>query len=437
MRQVAKSYSIGLKLVLGFGVRFVMTSQDRGIRRWWRRPRRASEPQDRTVSFLELFYDLVYVVLVAELAHALAGHADWKGVGTFAFLFAIVWWSWLNGSIYHDIHGNNDVRTRAFTFLQMIAVAAMAVFAHNAMGSGSVGFALSYAAFQLILTFLWWRTGVHDTDHAVLSRPYSLTFLFTTLLFLVSAFIPAPLRFYLWGLAVLISLIQPLLMYTRRDERALRQIEETSLSQSPALVERFGLFTILVLAEVLVGVVTGLADREHIGAGAGWTAVLGVFIAFAFWWLYFDFVSHRPAVARRFHVTVWLYAHLFLTMGITATGAAVLNVVEHAGEGIDPGVRWLLVSAIALFLASLVPIMEVIQVPEHAQRIYRIGGVIAFLAAVAIALLGLSSLGTIPLLLVIVALMLITVLYGVLVWIRVFGARDLVAHEAPPYIHNE
>jgi hypothetical protein len=44
----------------------------------------------------------------------------------------------------------------------MLSVVAMAVFAHDALGESSVGFALSYAAFQLLLTYLWWRTGVYD-----------------------------------------------------------------------------------------------------------------------------------------------------------------------------------------------------------------------------------------------------------------------------------
>ena len=138
---------------------------------------------DRRVTFLELFYDLVYVVLIAELAHALSYQVDAAAVGKFAVLFFIVWWAWLNGTLYHELHGNNDIRTRVFTFLQMFAVAAMAVFAHNAIGKGSTGFALAYAAFQLILTYLWWRTGVHDPDHRPLSRPYVALFLLTTGLF--------------------------------------------------------------------------------------------------------------------------------------------------------------------------------------------------------------------------------------------------------------
>jgi len=62
-------------------------------------------------------------------------------------LFLLVWLAWINGSLYHDLHGNNDIRNRVFTFLQMFTVAAMAVFAHNAPGEGSAGFALSFAAY--------------------------------------------------------------------------------------------------------------------------------------------------------------------------------------------------------------------------------------------------------------------------------------------------
>lgn len=130
------------------------------------------------------------------------------------FLFIIVWWAWFNGAMYHDLHGNNDIRTRVFTFLQMLTVAAMAVFAHNAMGDGSAGFALSYAAFHLILTWLWWRTGVYDQNHRPLSRPYSSTFLITSLLFIISMITPIPWRFVLWVLALLVDLALLILLWT-------------------------------------------------------------------------------------------------------------------------------------------------------------------------------------------------------------------------------
>ena len=93
-----------------------MTELRRTFRQWWQIPRRVSDrPEERTISFLELFYDLVYVVLIAQIAHSLAGHVDLAGFGQFVFLFVLVWWAWLNGALYHDLHGNNDIRTRVFT----------------------------------------------------------------------------------------------------------------------------------------------------------------------------------------------------------------------------------------------------------------------------------------------------------------------------------
>jgi low temperature requirement protein LtrA len=188
----------------------------KNFRIWWQPPAKISDrEEERQVTFLELFYDLVYVILIAELAHTLSEHISLAGAAGFAFMFIIVWLAWLNGTMYHDLHGNNDVRTRVFTFLQMFTVAAMAVFAHSALGEGSVGFALSFAAYQLILTYLWWRTGVHDPDHRPLSQPYSITFLISTLLFIASVFVPVPWRFYMWGAALLLSLLIPLYSFVQ------------------------------------------------------------------------------------------------------------------------------------------------------------------------------------------------------------------------------
>jgi low temperature requirement protein LtrA len=95
-----------------------VTSLRTTFRLWWQPLRRLRDREShRQVTFLELFYDLVYVVLIAELAHALSGHVDLVGLVGYAFLFVVVWWAWLNGTLYHDLHGNNDIRTRVFTFL--------------------------------------------------------------------------------------------------------------------------------------------------------------------------------------------------------------------------------------------------------------------------------------------------------------------------------
>jgi hypothetical protein len=112
-------------------------------------------------------------------------------------------------------------------------------------------------------------------------------------------------------------------------------------------------------------------------------------------------------------------------MGIAAVGASILNVVEHSGEPLPREVRLLLVGAIAAALISIALILKNLNLPESLQRVYRTGAHVTFIAGVLILLTGLTSMSTVPLLLVLTLLMLVPVFYGILVWIKVFDANEL------------
>lgn len=397
------------------------------IRSLWRPPRPTSEVvEDRRVTFLELFYDLVYVVVIAEVGHFLAGHVDAAGISRAAFLFTLVWLAWLNGSMYHEWHGRNDLRTRVFTFAQMFAVGAMAVFAHSAFGEGAAGFALSFAAHLLIVAYLWWRTGVHDAAHRRLSRHYAASVLLVAAVFAASALMSDELTMLLWGFGGGILLVMPFAVFLgrRSDPGATAELER-SVSTTASTVERFGLFTIIVLGEVIVGVIRGVAESHELGITVGATAALGMFLAFGLWWLYFDFVSHRPpppSFGKRYG---WIYLHLTTGFGIVAVGAATLNIVEHASGGVPAGARWLLAGAMALALLSIGALMRLIRVPNEARRLYRGAGRVTFASAAVVAALGFSGIGTIPMMATIGAVILLPVFYGLLVWITVLGSREI------------
>ncbi|MXZ25028.1 MAG: low temperature requirement protein A [Caldilineaceae bacterium SB0665_bin_21] len=375
----------------------------RSVRQWWRPPRALRErPGERRVTFLELFYDLVYVVVIAQLSHHLAHDISGVAIGEFAFLFALVWWAWVNGAMYHDLHGHNDIRTRVFTFIQMFSVAAMAVFAGDATGSGSMGFALAYAGFHLVLTFLWWRTGVYDRSHRPISAVYSLVFLVTTVLFASTALMPAPWRIRVWALALVLDLFLPLFLFfvIRRGHTA--QLTEVTASAA----ERFGLFTIIVLGEVIVGVVGGVLEHSHLSWQVGGTAALGMVIAVGIWWVYFDFVSNRLPRANRVSTLAWTYLHLPVTIGIASVGAALLNVVEHGQHALPDAVHWLLVGAIASTLLGIALLMWVMHLSEDELRGYRRAKHIVLLAGIVAAALGFVRLDT-PTVLAILAVLLL------------------------------
>ncbi len=156
------------------------------IRDFWHIPRTLEEAiHNRSVTFLELFYDLVFVVYIASINHALLHHFTLEGFLEFAVLFVIGWWSWNNGATYHELHGNDDVRSRYFTFLQMLFIMGLSIFAPTAFTTGYVGFSVSFMLLNLVIGYLWFMIGVIDQNHRKMSNPYTAFIVLIILFFLV------------------------------------------------------------------------------------------------------------------------------------------------------------------------------------------------------------------------------------------------------------
>jgi low temperature requirement protein LtrA len=135
------------------------------------------------------------------------------------------------------------------------------------------------------------------------------------------------------------------------------------------LIERMGLFVIIVLGEVIVGAVTGMADVHPLEAEGIVIGLLGVVVAIGLWWIYFDLVSYRVPVPRR--TQLWLNLHFPLVVAIAGGGAAVLNTVEHAGRPLPDAVRWLLVGSLAAAMLSNALIAWTLEIRRTQPELYR------------------------------------------------------------------
>ncbi len=344
--------------------------------RFWLPPRAHGDViEDRTVGFIELFYDLVYVVVIARAAHHLAEHLTWRGVGEFAVIFGMIWLAWLNGSLYQDLHGREDGRSRTYIFLQMLIVAVLAVYTADAGSETGRGFALTYSAFLLLLTWMWFTVRRQDEDRwSATTARYIGAMSASVVVVVASAFVPDTARVTLWAVYVVAWIA---LSYLMRDDYG-----TDDLSATDSTIERFGLFTIIVLGEVVVGVVTGLSETVR-SFGVLATGLIGLGIGFGAWWTYFDFVGRRrPRTAQ---TVQWVYSHLPISMGIAATGAALVSLVEHAGDQRAPAApAWVLSGSIALVLLGLMGAMTALEDFQRLSSIYRplIGALVASVAAV-------------------------------------------------------
>ena len=330
-----------------------MADKDLGpFKRWfWQPPRAHGETiDDRTVSFLELFYDLVYVAVIGQAAHHLAEHVTTRTAAEFAVVFAAIWIAWVNGTLYIESHGRDDGRTRSIVFTQMGVLSLLAVFTEDAADGSGDTFAIVYAVYLAIVTVLFATVRRQERE----GRPefvaqtgrYVTGMVIATLAILASALLPAGPRIVVW--AVLAVAWCAGMLVAGRSAVSLNR----GMPPTESLIERFGLFTIIVLGEVIFGVVDGLSAADR-NAQTIATGMIALCIGLGFWWIYFDLVGRRlprndgPAVAN------WLLSHLPVTMSIAAAGAAMVSLIGHAHDARTPAATaWLLASALAVGLVA-------------------------------------------------------------------------------------
>ncbi|MCL1470769.1 low temperature requirement protein A [Argonema antarcticum] len=361
----------------------------------WQPPRlrtAGENEEERRATWLELFYDLVFVAAIAEVAHNLHGHLSLTGFLGYVLLFVPIWWSWVGATFYATRFDTDDLGHRLLTLLQMVAIAVLAVNVHDGLGKSSDDFALSYVTVRAILILQYLIAGYYVVAARALTNWYIRGFSIAAAIWFVSVFVPVPWQFALWVLALIIDFGTPL-----TAGKLVAKIPP-SFSHIP---ERVGLFTIIVLGEAVMSVVKGVAQLQW-GIASALVALLGMSIAFSLWWIYFDSVDGSPLRAMQVGNMkiglTWLYSHLPLALGIAATGVGVeYIVVSSKTEIILPSAeRWLLCGAVAICLIFLAVIHFITCTLGTTQRrkilaAYRLGAA-AFILILAIAGVNLSPL---------------------------------------------
>jgi low temperature requirement protein LtrA len=322
----------------------------RAAQPWLRPPRlRTLSEEDaedeRHASWLELFFDLVFVVAIAELSHELVVDHTLGGFATFAALFVPVFVAWQGFSFYADRFDTDDVLFRVCVLAAMLAVAALAIQIPDVTHGKSAGFALAYVAIRVLTVVL----NLRAYRHVPLARPlvgrYVVAFSLSVALWTASLAIPEPWRFIVWGIGLAVDIGVPAVSGPRFVGRI-----PLHASHIP---ERFALFTIIVLGESVVAVALGVAGSDwRLSSAAG--AALGFLTVGCLWWTYFDVgagLALRPGpwTAARF-----IYAHLPMLAALTAVAAGVNLLIEEAGAtSLDAGVRWALCGGAGVYLCCV------------------------------------------------------------------------------------
>lgn len=294
------------------------------------RPRETAIDRDPSrVHWMELFFDLIFVALVGQLAHNLHEHPTMANLLLFVALFASVWWAWVNLTFAVNVMSWLTRRQLAVVMLlAMFALGAIAVAAPEATSERAWLFAAGNAALRLVLLALWlsqsWANG-----RASRVRVFAYNG-FTAVIWFASIWVPAPWTFVLWALAIVLEVTLLISTTASWAGNVLGRLNVEHLS------ERFGLLVVIVLGESVLSIVGVLNDTFTLESGV--TALLALAALALLAWSFFMYgtaamreglealqAAGKVAAIRD---TVGFLPFL-VVVGITSISGAIGSAIHH------------------------------------------------------------------------------------------------------------
>ncbi|MER0480494.1 low temperature requirement protein A [Streptomyces sp. Edi2] len=291
------------------------------------RARRRDE-QHRTATPLELFFDLCFVVAIAQagqqLAHALAEGHPGHGISGYLMLFFAIWWAWMNFSWFASAYDTDDPLYRVVTLVQMAGVLVLAAGVPRAFTQSDFTVIwCGYLVMRLAMVTQWLRAALagRDAERRTALR-YALGMTACQVGWLGLLALPKEDVPWVFVVVGLLELAVP----------ALAERERQTTWHPHHIAERYGLFTLIVLGETVaaatVAVQSALDANDELGvllpiAGGG------LLLVFAAYWIYFAVPIHRHLHSNR-ESFLWGYGHYLVFGSAAAVGAGIEIAVEEA-----------------------------------------------------------------------------------------------------------
>ena len=304
---------------------------------------------DRTVGFLELFYDLVYVATLIQIGNYLSDNLTLVGFGEFMVLMFVVWWAWTGETAFQNRYVIDDIAHRFLILLQMFGVAAMGLSVSEAFGELSAQFALSFVLVRSLLAVMWIRSYRAHPPSRGLAIGYITGFVGGIVIWLGSIALPEDVRWIAWLVAIAFEIA----WFSRPS------MVRATLEWAPDdhhFIERFGIFTIIVLGEAFVKVLDDAQgtrlELDQILSGAALVTLL-----FGLWWLHFsDVADELYDTDSTLKPLGWIYGHLFLAAALVMYGVAAKKLfgesISYPDEAATDEYRLLLTAAMVGFLIA-------------------------------------------------------------------------------------
>lgn len=286
---------------------------------------------------LELLFDLTFVVAISvaasQLHHAAAEHHLAQGLVGFVTTFFAIWWAWMSFTWFASAYDNDDAPYRLMTMVQMVGVLVLAAGVSQAAHGDFFTITMGYLVMRVGLVALWLRAARDHVERRKTCQRYALALVIVQTLWVLRLLLPANLGLPSFVALVLVEFLIP--------------VWAAKTGHTPwhahHIAERYGLFTIIVLGECVLGATNAVAG---VIGSSGWSlnvALVGIgsaSLVLALWWVYFLVPSGHALHEHRDRAFRWGYGHAILFMSLAALGSfleVVADQLETLPAPVTPG----------------------------------------------------------------------------------------------------
>jgi low temperature requirement protein LtrA len=303
------------------------------------------------VTPLELFFDLVFVLAITQCTALMSHHPTWSGLAQGLLVLGMLWWTWVGYAWLTSVIDPEEGPVRLVIFGAMAALLIVSLSVPEAFGNLALVFALAYGCVRVAHIGLFVIASPEDDAlrHSVIGLAFS-TAIAVTLLIVASLF-DGLAQGAIWLLALLLDMAGPYLFGS-----------EGWKIVPGHFAERHGLIVLIALGESIVAIGVGASGELTLGIGTA--AVIGVALAAAMWWIYFDIVAivsgrrleeaEPGKVQNEMARDSYSYIHLAMVAGIVLTALGLKTTIAHFEDHLPTVPAFALYGGVALYLIGLV-----------------------------------------------------------------------------------
>jgi len=303
------------------------------------------------VTPLELFFDLVFVLAITQCTALMSHDQTWSGLAQGLLVLGVLWWAWVGYSWLTSVIDPEAEAVRLVIFVAMAALLIVSLSVQEAFDNLALTFALGIGVFRTAHIALFMLAGADDQDLRRSVIGLAISTAIAVGLLAVASLFDGLAQGALWALAIFLDMAGPYFFGS----------EGWKLVPGH-FAERHGLILIIALGESIVAIGVGASGALDLGIGAA--AVLGVFLAAALWWTYFDVVALVSArrlgeaevgrVQNELARDSYSLIHLLMIVGIVLMALGMKVTIGHHGEHLHDVAAFALLGGLAVYLLGLV-----------------------------------------------------------------------------------